>query len=30
MIVAAEALGPRGLIITGFGGGMFGLIMYKV
>ena len=30
IIVAAEALGPRGLMMTGMGGGMFGLVMYKV
>lgn len=30
MILAAEAVGWRGLMVSGMGGGMFGLIMYKV
>jgi import inner membrane translocase subunit TIM22 len=30
IIVSAEALGPRGLVLSGLGGGMFGLVMYKV
>jgi hypothetical protein len=30
VIVAAETLGVKGLLGTGFFGGMFGLIMYKV
>ena len=29
-LVAAEAVGPRGLIIAGITGGMFGMVMYKV
>lgn len=30
MVVAAEAVGWRGLMVSGFGGGMFGMIMYKL
>lgn len=30
MIVAAEAVGWRGLMMSGFGGGMFGFVMYKI
>ena len=30
MVVAAEALGPRGLVMAGLTGGLFGLGMYKI
>lgn len=30
MIIAAEAMGPRGLLFSGIGGGIFGMVMYKV
>lgn len=30
MIVAAEALGPKGLLMAGFTGGLFGIGMYKI
>lgn len=30
MIVAAEAVGWRGLLMSGTGGGLFGMVMYKI